>query len=299
MGKSKRTVKTHAASAHTKRTQKPTEPVFIDLSDGTIPLKVDSPTVAEQLRRTMVGWSNYITRLSKGSMDRETTYLVARAILRRGIAHTVLFEWQAALNDLSQVISMHVGAAETNTAYYFRAMVHAELEQDEEALADWTRVLETIEQGSSRQRGSEAFTQGLVSDLYAYRARIYIRLERYAQAIADCDRALSLDPGCAEAYSVRGSAHSLLKQMDQALADASRAIELEVSPMQYYRRGLVYKRQADYEHAFADFDHAYQQEPENSHFRQERAELLRLRMIRSGIVYAPNLEAIPKALRGS
>ena len=39
----------------------------------------------------------------------------------------------------------------------------------------------------------------------------------YTGAIADCDRAIDLDPGCAEAYRERGLAKSLLGADDSAI----------------------------------------------------------------------------------
>lgn len=51
-------------------------------------------------------------------------------------------------------------------------------------------------------------------------------LKDYAGAIADYDKAIELDPECAEAYNNRGLAKKDLKDYSGAMADYNKAIEL-------------------------------------------------------------------------
>ena len=178
----------------------------------------------QDLRRHMAAWTTFIDRLSSRSMEAGTKFYVARARLRRGVAHTLLSEWQAAALDLSQVISLRVDEATTNTAYVYRAQAYDGLGQDVSSMHDWTHVLMSIEHASSHP---ERFSKELAAQGYAYRARLSCRREDYKQAIADCDRALAFYGGCAEAYSVRGRASSLLGRWTAALADCTKAVELE------------------------------------------------------------------------
>jgi len=213
-------------------------------------------------------------------MDTETKLLVARALLRRGVACILLEEWQPALSDLSQVIAMGVGEAETNTAYLYRARVQDALGQDKGSIYDWTYVLERIEHASSQP---ERFAKELAAVGYTYRARLYARCENYKQSVSDCDRALVFDPSYAEAYSVRGGAYNHLEKWIQALSDCTRAISLEKKAIHFYRRGLVQKQIGNYDQAFADFEQAHQDEPENGLFNKEYTQLLMLRLIRMGV----------------
>ena len=262
------------------------DPLFVDLDDGSIPFEINEETI-QHLRRNMAAWTTLIDRLSLRTKESETKFYVARAVLRRGVAHTLLSEWQAAALDLSQVIAMRAGEAMTNTAYVYRAQTYDGLGQDEASMRDWTQVLMIIEHASSHP---ERFSKELAAQGYAYRARLFCRQEDYKQAIADCDRALAFHHGCAEAYSVRGRAYSLIGKWTAALADCTKAIELEGWSVHYYRRGLVHKQIGNYDQALADFEWASQCEPENVLFRRERADLLMLRLVHMG-VYTPSSSA--------
>ena len=266
------------------------QPLFASILDGNIPSELNEETI-RTLRAAMKAWTTYVDRLSSvHSMDTETKFLVARALLRRGVANTLLCEWHTAVSDFSQVITLDANEAETNTAYMYRAQANDALAYYEESMRDWTWVLMAIEHASSQP---ERFSKELASQGYAFRARLYCRQERYTQAISDCDRALALDKECAEAYSVRGRAFSLLNKLTPALADCTKAIELAGWPVHYYRRGLVHKQMGNYEQGFVDFEQAYHQEPDNALFKREHADLFLLRLIQSGIVDVPSQETAP------
>ena len=273
MSKQKRTAGHRPGEERLPKSKRDTRPLFVDLSDALIPLVIDAEEQAEQLRRAMVGWSNYITRLSARPMDRETAYLVARAYLRRGAGYWALFDWQAAVSDLTQVIAMGVGEAETNTAYLFRARAFDGLGSDSEATRDLTRTLEVCEQAIAPKQEARV-SPALVAALYAYRALLYCRLDSFDLAAADCDRAIALDAECADAYSVRGSAYQHLGEAERALPDCDRSIELAGKAVFYYRRALVHQQLCNYSQAFDDIDRALSQEPANYQFNVARDELL-------------------------
>lgn len=268
------------------------DPLFVNLDDGSIPSEMNEETI-QKLRRNMAAWTTLIDRLSsQKAKNPDTTFYLARARLRLGVAHTLLCEWQSATLDLSQVIAMRVGEAITNTAYVYRAQAYDGLGQDEASMHDWNSVLMSIEHASSHP---ECFSKELAAQGYAYRARLSCRQENYKQAISDCDRALAFYNGCAEAYSVRGRAYSLLGKWTTALADCTKAIELEGWPVHYYRRGLVHKQIGNYDQAVADFEQACQREPENVLFKRERAGLLMLRLVHMG---TPSFSAVLNPSKG-
>ena len=266
-----------ATNRTTKKTLTTHPPLFVSFHDGTLPFDEITAESAATLRKTMEGWSTYITRLSSSrSPDSDTTYLIGRAVLRRGIAHSLLNEAQDAVIDLTRVIHMKVGDAETNTALVYRAMAYDGLEQNEAAISDWTSLLAMISDTSV----SEQFLKELVPQWYVCRARLYGRQGNYTQTVVDCDRALVFDPMCAEAYSVRGRASSFLGKSEQVLIDCTKAIDLQGWPIHFYRRGLVYKDAGVYDLAREDFEQAHHLEPENELFAKEYAILALLQLIR-------------------
>ncbi len=264
---------------HSSRKAVSLEPLFVSLNDGSFPLS-ENVQNSEELHRAIAAWTTYIQRLSSPCrMDAETAWLIARALLRRGVAYLLVQEPEAALHDLSQVITMQVGEVETNTAYLYRAQVYDALGQDAASFSDWTAMLEAIERASAHP---QRFPKELAAQGYASRARLYCGQENYTQAIADCDRALAFNAACAEAYSIRRRAASLLLKWTEALADCTRAIELAGWPVHYYRRGLVHEQMGNYDQAFFDVERAYRQEPDNERFAKEYAQLLMLRLMRMG-----------------
>lgn len=273
MSKQKRTVDLPLITDRPPKAKRGTSPHFVDLTDSLTPLMAETEEQAEQVRRAMVGWSNYITRLSAHSMDRETAFLVARAYLRRGVGHTALSEWQAAVSDLTQVITMQVGEAENNTAILYRARAFDGLGSDGHAIDDLTRVLTACEQAID-PKGNSRLDLAHVAPLYAYRALLYCRLDSFDLAVSDCDRAICLADDCAEAYSVRGSAFRHLGETERALSDCNRSVELEERPVLYYRRALVLQQRGDYSQALTDLEHALHFEPTNSQFKNARDTLL-------------------------
>jgi tetratricopeptide (TPR) repeat protein len=276
MSKQKRTTghRSGVERATKPKSKRDTRPLFVDLSDALIPLVIGAEEQAEQLRRAMVGWSNYITRLSARPMDRETAFLVTRAYLRRGAGYWALCDWKAAVSDLTQVITMQVGEAETNTAYLFRARAFDGQGADQEAIRDLTRTLEVCERAIAPKQAAR-ISPALVAALYAYRALLYCRTSAFDLAAADCDRALTLDAECADAYSVRGSAYQHQGEAERALLDCNRSIQLEGRAIFYYRRALVHQQLRNYSQAFDDIDRALSREPANYQFNIARDELLR------------------------
>lgn len=74
-------------------------------------------------------------------------------------------------------------------------------------------------------------------------------------ALADLNRALSLDPNFAPAYSHRGMVRHERREFDDAIADYSRAIAIEAREATYYNnRGNSLIAKGDIAGAFADFD---------------------------------------------
>jgi len=102
------------------------------------------------------------------------------------------------------------------------------------------------------------------------------RLERgdYEGAIGDFDRAASLEPGNAMAYSMRAFAYNAKGDCDRAIEDFGRAIYiLPEDATLLYMRGTLYANQGRDDKALADLDRAIQLRPGYSEAIEVRASL--------------------------
>lgn len=77
--------------------------------------------------------------------------------------------------------------------------------------------------------------------------------KQYAEAVESCNRALSLNPDYAEAYTRRGAVYYYMKEFDKTITDCSKALELNGQlEKAYYNRGLAYYQQGKYPLALPD-----------------------------------------------
>jgi tetratricopeptide (TPR) repeat protein len=94
------------------------------------------------------------------------------------------------------------------------------------------------------------------------------------QAIADYSKAIKLNPNYVEAYNWRGMAYELdKKNYDQAIADFTRAIEINPNYINaYVNRGTAYNSKKEYDKAIADDTRVIEMEPNNpKHYSDSRA----------------------------
>jgi tetratricopeptide (TPR) repeat protein len=82
------------------------------------------------------------------------------------------------------------------------------------------------------------------------------------EAMADFDRAIALDPRCADAYAARAHLHNFYGDYNEAFEDANRALELDPKLFEAYReRAMVYLDRENAAQAIADFDRSLQLRP--------------------------------------
>jgi tetratricopeptide (TPR) repeat protein len=82
------------------------------------------------------------------------------------------------------------------------------------------------------------------------------------QAISDCNKAIELDPECAEAYNSRGIAYVKKDNIDQAIADYNKAIALVPEYAEAYNnRGAPYLKKGNFDQALADCNKAIELNP--------------------------------------
>lgn len=89
-----------------------------------------------------------------------------------------------------------------------------------------------------------------------------LRTARYSQAIVSFDRAISLKPDYAEAFTMRARANMSLGKTLVALPDFSRAVELRPrDPQPYLDRGSVHVALQEWQEALTDFNRAVELDP--------------------------------------
>jgi tetratricopeptide (TPR) repeat protein len=141
--------------------------------------------------------------------------LGARALAhaRRGQAHADLGQDEAAIADFTKVIELQPGDGE---GYMLRGLVYARMGKLGEAVADFTQ---------------EIAVSGYGGDYYR-RAALYIQLGDLQSALEDLDEAVGRIPADyplarADAHNARAWAYYLMGNFKKGWADADRAIELD------------------------------------------------------------------------
>jgi putative GTP pyrophosphokinase len=100
------------------------------------------------------------------------------------------------------------------------------------------------------------------SVLHRHRGMAYFSKGKYQEAVADFNRALELDPRCAQAAYFRGVVRTVLEDYGGALSDYD--LSLSINPFQHfalYRRAQAYWHIGDYAKALADCESALRLEP--------------------------------------
>lgn len=128
-----------------------------------------------------------------------------------------------------------------------------------ESAEDWLRK---GKDESNPELQIEYFTKAIrlnpgLAEAYTLRGTANSDLERYDKAIADYTSALSLNPENAQTYNNRGYACEKLGKHDKAIADYTRAIRIEPHyASAFNNRGVAYYNAGYKAEALADFDKA-------------------------------------------
>ncbi len=110
--------------------------------------------------------------------------------------------------------------------------------------------------------------------IYNSRGNEYNVLGNYKQAIEDCNRAIKIKPGYADAYYNRGVAYGELGQYQRAIKDYTEAIRLRPHDVDYYsNRGNVYTILGQYQRAIEDYNEAICLKPHNADYYNRKAKV--------------------------
>ncbi len=158
-----------------------------------------------------------------------------QAYYYRGLIHAQREEFQAALNDFNQALSINPHLVE---AYAARGTTYVSLGRPITALEDFNKALE--------MKPDDAET--LVN-----RGHAYMLLNMHDLALADFNRAIELDSSLVAAYFNRGVLYLTQEQPQKALADFDTCIELDPEqPGPYFNRAAAYLALGERERAIAD-----------------------------------------------
>ena len=176
---------------------------------------------------------------------------IARSAFRffaAGLAHSNLEQREQALADFSEAIRLD---PEYASAYYNRGITYDDLGQYEQALADYTEAIRLNPKYATA---------------YHNRGYTHDNLGQYEQALADYTEAIRLNPDDPDPYNNRGITHRKLGQYEQALADYTEAIRLNPEyASAYHNRGNTYDDLGQYEQALADYAEAIRLNPKRRH----------------------------------
>lgn len=135
---------------------------------------------------------------------------------------------------------------------YNRAQVYAGMGKIEEALNDYTAVIEQDPH---------------YSEYYFDRGNLYRRLQRNEEALADYENAIRYSPPYPEAYYNRAGVLSALDRDEEALADYNYVLELDPDYVDALinRASMLYE-QGELEAAWRDVAHGLALSPDNAQF---------------------------------
>ena len=136
-------------------------------------------------------------------------------------------------------------------AYHDRALAHLNNEQYDDAIADYSKIIE-LNPNSAHS--------------YSGRGAAYYFKNNYDCAIADYTKAIELNPIFEEAYCGLGWAYLNQGDHDYAIVNLTKAIELNPDFAQaYHRRAYTYYSMDDYARAIPDYTKAIELNPNLAH----------------------------------
>lgn len=171
----------------------------------------------------------------------------SKAYFNRGLAYYELGQIGNAIEDFSQVITLHPQDAE---AYYKRGLAYYDIREYGKAIEDYNRVLQLQPQ-----------------DNYAYHSRglAYAASGNLNAAIGDYTRMIQLDPNEITGYYSRGRARFHIGDYRGALDDYSQVIKIDPKNMEAYaNRCSTQINLRDYQAAINDCTAAIELNPEDT-----------------------------------
>lgn len=130
-------------------------------------------------------------------------------LVNRGNAYSVLGQFEAAIQDLSDALT--IGGPRAFEAWYGRGLARSGMGDLDKAIVDFARALEL---------------DGRAASVLVARGNAYAAKGGYARAIQDYDSAIALDATLADPWYARGTINNRLGNADQAIADFEQAMQV-------------------------------------------------------------------------
>lgn len=126
--------------------------------------------------------------------------------------------------------------------------------------ADWRQEAEAQLQARQYQKaleilGAQTAEAGNV-DFLCLRAQAYLETGRLIDAVKDMEKALAVDPNCAECHGIYARSFTRQRDMDNAMREGLKAVELGKTPTTLLARATAYMGAGDLDKALADLDEA-------------------------------------------
>lgn len=166
-----------------------------------------------------------------------------------------------ALEDFDKAIALD---ALDDFTYYLRGAVYYLIGELEPALADLDRATRTSPNAAPAATLRASVRKRLVSR-YAYEASTAAaearkltdaseKRKRFDRSVELYTKAIAIDPTDPETYSGRAYTYGDIEQYDLAAKDLGEVMRLQPDDvLTWYRRGVVYVKQKEYDKALADF----------------------------------------------
>lgn len=163
-------------------------------------------------------------------------------------------QFEAALNDCSEAIRLDPRYGE---AYFMRAALYRQLNNDDKAVKDYKKVLLYVNTGDNNKAA-----------IYNLMAQAYRRIKKYKDAINADSAAIVLNPGFAAAYASRGELYAIEKRYQLAINDYNVAMygyqdNHKVLSILYAERADMYRSLKQYGDAINDYSEALNLDPDN------------------------------------
>jgi tetratricopeptide (TPR) repeat protein len=167
---------------------------------------------------------------------------IARAYSRRGIAYRNRDDDDHAIADFTKAIEL-----DPNRASYYRGLLNAAKSEQDLAIAEYNEAirLDPNDAVAYNSRGNAFFAKG-----------------DHVRAIADYSEAIRLDHNLAVAYNNRGNAYGSKGELDRAILDLDEAIRLDPNfVVARVNRGNTYRRKGEFDRAITELTKAIESDP--------------------------------------
>ena len=175
-----------------------------------------NPILDEQDTRKYFAYIDSLTQQIDRQRDERR---LAPLLFRRAIAFSVIQNFDAAIDDLSNYLQMDSTSV---LAYWQRAACQSKLNDFNAAQGTDVRM----KTANVLSDLTEAIRYGENAYLYYNRGNVYVQRNDYQHAIENYNRAIAIDGNLAEAYYNRGLARIANKQQVEGINDLSKAGEL-------------------------------------------------------------------------